>query len=94
MSDPKVKASAFEKLIMISLICFGLHWFVSGWWANLIFKECRTDGFKNELICDCKKSAFRKSPYFEFFIYAALTENKQMSRDIAKGMYNAMYHCR
>lgn len=88
------KTSGTEKFIMFAIVYGLAHWSVAGFAANNLFQECndRSQRF-NSALCDCTKSAFRLSPYPEFFLIGAALEDEGIANKLAQGLHNSKRRC-
>jgi hypothetical protein len=80
----------------VALVVLGiLHWSIAGWMANNLFQECNQRSNKfNPILCDCTKSAFKRSPYLEFFLIGSALDDKGIGNKVAQGLINSKQRCK
>ena len=94
MSEKK-KTTLSDVLIPFAMLWALLHYFAAGYMAPLSFQECRDKNIAyNQAFCGCAKSKLRLSPYFESFVFVAITENEKIAQQVAQGVYNIKRACK
>ena len=91
----KKQQTLSDYLIPALILLAILHYFAAGLLAPMSYKECRSSQADyNTSFSSCAKSKLRASPYLEFAIYSALTENKNIAWQIAQGVNNIKQTCK
>lgn len=94
MSEKK-KTTLSDVLVPLAILWAILHYFAAGYLAPMSYQECRDKNIAfNQKFCSCAKSKLRLSPYFESFIFASITDNPKIARQISQGVYSIKRACK